>query len=883
VVGEVRDAGGVGLRARVCARQKKGPLISLSERRREQCVEAGADGQFTFEALTPALWELTASANGFVSDRAQVFVRASEELPAPVVLTLLRGVESRGRVMDITGGTVAGATVSASGSVSAPTDEEGRFRIWTRPGRAFFKASAEGYVQGFAAETTPATGVEIILAPGGSLTGQVIRADDGAPLPGVGVNVLLGYADAYSSSAGSGGLTVTDAEGRFSVDRLATGRFSVVVDDADWEGRVPGTVGVDLFASVDGVVVEVSPRAGTRFSGRLLVEGEGSAADCHPRLTTPVPQTIRPWIRTQFAGQRDGQFEGRALPGEYTVTVRSWCGYAVAPESTLFVLDSEDRAGLTWKLTQAASIAGIVVDESGSPVQGAWVVLSGSNSVNSRVIQAGDGGEFEVKGLPAGEVTIKPSFGDFFGEPVVVNVAEAEVKTGIEVVVARGTTLSGVVVDGEGSPVAGVNVNAASVKSTDANTAGDGSFRLEGLPHGNYALSVSTAQGGRLFAPGSAEDVIARVEIGGEDVEVQLVVEQSRGEIRGTVTSAQGPVSDAYVSATREGTRRGWSFTWKWRPVVTDVDGSFTIAGLPDGTYTVRAFRRTGGEAEASGVALGDAVELEVKAPGSLAGRVLEGGGEPVERFELWLSSPENQGGRRFERFVSKDGSFEVTGLAPGAWTVEARVLRRKAQAAAVVEAGRKTDGLELRFEPGVRVTGRVVDVITGAPVAGASVRSSERTETDEDGRFTLEDASPGALKLYIRRGGWDETDEDVYPRILFRAEVPSGETTDLGDIAIAPRATPWGETPGDFGFEIAAIGGSARDTPVTIERVRPGGPAAQAGLRAGQVLTHVRGRPLTAANASLLDSSMRVAEGGTLTLTPKGGEPVTLVAGPPR
>ena len=51
----------------------------------------------------------------------------------------------------------------------------------------------------------------------------------------------------------------------------------------------------------------------------------------------------------------------------------------------------------------------------------------------------------------------------------------------------------------------------------------------------------------------------------------------------------------------------------------------------------------------------------------------------------------------------------------------------------------------------------------------------------------------------------------------------------------------------------------------------------------AGQVIIHVHGRPLTAANVDLLRVSTRVTEGGTLTLTPDGGEPITLVAGPPR
>ena len=314
---------------------------------------------------------------------------------------------------------------------------------------------------------------------------------------------------------------------------------------------------------------------------------------------------------------------------------------------------------------------------------------------------------------------------------------------------------------------------------------------------------------------------------------------------------------------------------------MTDVDGAFTLAGLPDAAYTVRAVRRPGGPAEASGVTVGATVALDVKTPGMLAGRVVEADGEAVERFVLQLVA-EARGIRRRETFVSRDGTFEVTGLEPGSWAVTAESQGKTAQATATVEAGAEATGLALRFEPEGAIAGRVVDLLTGEPVADAVVSAYGHATTDGDGRFLLEDVSPGPLTLMIQRRATDNDDEDHgYETVVRQAEVTSGDTTALGDIALLRRTTRDRENPGDFGFEVPAQ--IPPGQPVTLERVRAGGPAAQAGLTAGQVITHVHGRPLTAANVDLLRASTRVTEGGTLTLTPDGGEAITLVAGPPR
>jgi hypothetical protein len=135
-----------------------------------------------------------------------------------------------------------------------------------------------------------------------------------------------------------------------------------------------------------------------------------------------------------------------------------------------------------------------------------------------------------------------------------------------------------------------------------------------------------------LKRPGSTDDAWERegehvTVAAAQTVNVRLVVEPQNGHITGTVVDADGkPVADAYVAAARESDAAGAQASsvvdTRWgddRPALTATDGRFTLGPFASGNYTLRAYRKGGGEAIAEHVAVGsNAHQRQSRSAGSI-------------------------------------------------------------------------------------------------------------------------------------------------------------------------------------------------------------------------------------------------------------------------
>src|SRR5690606_13371233 len=196
---------------------------------------------------------------------------------------------------------------------------------------------------------------------------------------------------------------------------------------------------------------------------------------------------------------------------------------------------------------------------------------------------------------------------------------------------------------------------------------------------GEYRVTASR-DGVAMRAPGTGDDDVQGVKVMVEAdmvASVNLVVETGSGAIAGVVREAGGGVvSDAFVEVRREseslaaaaeGSGSRW-FGINHRPHLTDVDGRFVIEALFPGKYTVRAFRRGGGEATAEHVALGAEVALEIAATGRIAGTVALAGGGAPQTFSVTLYGPD--GYRRTDEFFRTGGSWSFGELPPGSYKI---------------------------------------------------------------------------------------------------------------------------------------------------------------------------------------------------------------------
>jgi protocatechuate 3,4-dioxygenase beta subunit len=191
------------------------------------------------------------------------------------------------------------------------------------------------------------------------------------------------------------------------------------------------------------------------------------------------------------------------------------------------------------------------------------------------------------------------------------------------------------------------------------------------------------------------------------------------------------------------------------------------------------------------------ALEVTLVAPCTLAGRVVNVAGEPIERFQLALNLPGavffDPGQSRTENVVDAGGAFRVRGLEPGKWKLEARAAGFGPMLPLEVELPRAADAaaLILTLQPEASVAGLVLDP-DGRPLAGARVTTpSDLTETmrrmrdasgvpqttsDAEGRFLLGGLGPEVKAIHAVHEGYA-------PSVVHPLELAPGQQ--LADVTL--------------------------------------------------------------------------------------------------
>ncbi len=430
-------------------------------------------------------------------------------------------------------------------------------------------------------------------------------------------------------------------------------------------------------------------------------------------------------------------------------------------------------------LQRGAAIAGRVVDAAGKPVAEARVVATSASEPFPVVDPRRDGvltkadGTFAFPAVAPGTWRLMATHADHgpaTSAPLTVDGTHP--KSNIELALTTGGTVRGKVVDTNGKPVPSAEVRVVARGHVDwrarrqALTNGDGTFAVSGLPLRAMDVVASHDSGASAI---SAADLTAKSEA---DVTLTLDV---TGEISGTVVDKAGqPLGDAQVIAEPEwsggtGDRAAWSVRGI-QEAVTDQGGAFKLTGMPDGAYRVRASRPGSNEAMMSLATPvlakpGDKIKITLAGDGRVVGKVALDGKAPV-RFFVSV-------GDYGRPFSSADGAFALP-LAEGKHTVSISgpgFVDKQVRDVAVSQ-DKDTDLGTITVTAGRSISGRVLDA-NGAPVAKAKVAAgalltgggkelyipdesqfAKDTETDEDGRFTLEGFGPTQLTLVAGKDG---------------------------------------------------------------------------------------------------------------------------------
>jgi large repetitive protein len=698
-----------------------------------------AKGAFTFGPLLPHVYQIAGVHPAFSIESAPVTLPATRTR----AFAAQAFARAKGRVIDEERKGVAAAVVTASSinnarGRSAVTSANGEFAARVIPSGTFptsLLASKRDYVAASSAGRNWKAGevkddIVITLAHGFVAQVRVIDKQK-QPVPNAQVNIsklsdqgMQRSTTVACADSSKADCHRTGADGIVSV-RTTEGRHDVrVLGDDIGPFRLANQV---LTARAASLVVTVD--RGITVSGRV-VRPDGTPVSA---AVVDAPTILAP---RSADTNSDGTFTLTGLAaGPAVLTAHSLDGNLSSPPVTV----TAPAKDVTITIPRGARIEGRVLDRATQqPVTDFAVSLPArsqrpfvaATAHDEKPIHADDG-SYAIDNVPPGAVdlTVRAS-GYVTGSRGDINAEDGKTVTGIDIQLDRGATISGHVTS-HGAAIAGAEVRQASQRGLQQGPQGgsvttdaDGLYKLDGL-----------AEGDRLIEFHKTGFITAQkpVEVkSGKDVQLDAELDPGH-ELRGRVVDRAGRgVAGANIMATGLGERRFDNM------IVSDADGSFVVAGLADGKYQVTARKEGMVSGDASDVDLPQTrpLSLTLDAGATITGRVT--GVTPEELTQVVVTAV--GGTSRNQTNTDTRGNFSLSGLPDGQVRVDAFLVmagrRRMAPAKTIVVENGVAPAVEINFDEGISVSGRVTK--GGVPVSYGNVS------------FAPADARPGSDRQFV-------------------------------------------------------------------------------------------------------------------------------------
>ncbi|MEM1202795.1 MAG: carboxypeptidase-like regulatory domain-containing protein [Acidobacteriota bacterium] len=762
-----------------------------------------ARGNFRLRELAPgAPYDISLALKGFAPGKESLVAPAVGDRADAVEWTLVRGRQGVGSVMDEREAPVAGAEVSLTpqapgdlrtqirrmtGEVEEPahqatTDAEGRYRL---PDLGAGRFSLKVRATGFAPVEVPGVEVppleiggdpdvdlgQVVLSPGATVAGKVTD-DEGRPLAGAKVEATApGSGYLRFATDGSGQEVITGADGRFEVpDRKAGERIDLV---ASKEGFVTArTSGIEA-PNAEDVVLVLGPAS--TVSGRVVDEAGDGVTRARVSLQDEGASSGPGFSRRGPSAWTDpeGFFRVEGLePGIRRLRVQGE-GFIPAERAGIEISKGVDLEGVEVVLKRGATVSGRVTAKGGDPVPEAMIRVASAGGrsmgragfLNSARTDAD--GRYQLGGVEPGRRTLEVYHSEFGRAAETLEVRADAGNRQDFTLGAQGTTVSGVVIDPDGSPLPGANLSL--VPSAAARASGvaglsdaEGRFEIEGVRDGQYRLLAAHAD----FAVSESEDPI---EVAGSPISGVVVRARGGTVLGGQITGLDfDQLSDLSVIA--------MSMTLRdHKTAAVDFEGKYRVEQLAPGRWKVMASapdgRQVQEEIDIAEGAAEETLDLEFGGGLTLEGRVTLRG-QPIDGGSIFLrgaSQESGAGGTTDHR-----GQFSIDGLEAGTYDLvvyEPSSGLRHNQSVEVPAGG----PVEVALDPS-RVAGRVLTA-SGTGIPGAAIRARRlgvdpddelsawmrpESRSDDVGIWSLSGLSEGTWRISAEKDGYGQSAVDV-------------------------------------------------------------------------------------------------------------------------
>lgn len=422
----------------------------------------------------------------------------------------------------------------------------------------------------------------VVVPDAGSVEGRVI---DGATGEGVEGAELTFVADGVASSAWSG------TGGAFTLASARAGRFELaaIARPGYWPYAPElghSTIAVHILPgrSVRGVVVFLFPAV--EFTGYVVDQAGKAVADARVHLRgTPTGEQAIDGLETEWTTDRAGKFTFRAADDAVLEASRGndrgWArvdgDVAITRQLVIKIDETSPRT---------ATIRGRTVDSTGKPIADVLVraepVLSGTRARPGAFATSADDGTFELVGLEQFSDAPYEMTGQRFGYATAVAERINAGSADVTLVLERGLTLAGTVVDRDNHPVPSFTLlvlrrDGVYRPLVSASTFVDPSGRFEvRVAPGEYDVTASSSG----VAPSEPVSATAPAS------DLRLVVSVG-ATLRGQVIAADGSGPIPHARILREAPGGGASATPANAGTVTRADGTFELTGLPPGPVSI--------------------------------------------------------------------------------------------------------------------------------------------------------------------------------------------------------------------------------------------------------------------------------------------------------
>ncbi len=758
------------------------------------CCYAGsavtaANGTYVISGLAPGSYVVPVFASGYAPtlyngtynfDLATRVTVTSGSTTSGINFALARGANITGTVTNALGTPIAGASLLACRPFitgycgDATSAANGTYTIAdVAPGSYGVRASASGYaptyyngtydfsaatlVTATSGATTP--NINFALALGGRIAGKVTNAL-GTPIAG-------SWVSANRDTCCGGGSAMSAADGTYTITSLLAGSYRMQASGPYCPAGASSPPCVDYVSQYyngtsdysAATLVTATSGVTTPNINFALVLGGHIAGTVTNALGTPI-------AGAQVSANSDACCGGgnatSAADGTYTITGLPTGSYRVqasgpycpagasSPPCVDYVSQYYNGAsnygsatlvpatsgvttpGINFALGLGARISGTVTNALGTPIAGSWVSASRDTCCGGSGATSGADGTYTITGLFAGSYRVQastpscpggatsPPCVDYvpqyfngasdYNAATLVTATSGVTTPNINFALVLGGRIAGTVTNALGTPVAGEWVTAnrdTCCGGGGAMSATDGTYTITGLPAGSYRVHAygPYCLGGASSPP--CVDYVSQYYNGASDYSAATLVTATSGvttpninfalvlgaRISGTVTNALGtPIAGAGVSASRMGCCGSGSAN-------TAADGTYTITGLPAGSYRVQApgsycpagaisppcvgyaskyYNDTYDYSSATPVATTSGnttpgINFALSLGGTISGKVINALGTPVAG--AWVTADRNHGaGGGGWATSAADGTYLLTSLAPGGDVVGASV-----------------------------------------------------------------------------------------------------------------------------------------------------------------------------------------------------------------